>query len=73
MEMRMRTLLLAPDDRLALAAYAPPLRAEREADRGALLQALGGPAAIMAAADRLADSDDWSGGFDLHLGVHTND
>jgi hypothetical protein len=70
------TVLLTPyDDRLALAAYAPPLRAERQSDRGALLHALGGPAAIIAAADKFpsVEADDWSGGFDLHLGVHTND
>jgi hypothetical protein len=71
----MTALLLPYDDRLALAAYAPPLRAERQSDRGALLHALGGPAAILAAADRICvdKTDDWSGGFDLHLGVHTND
>ena len=70
------TALHSPyDDRLALVAYAPPLRAERQADRGAILCALGGPQAVMAAAvrDSEVETDDWSGGFDLHLGVHTND
>jgi hypothetical protein len=68
----MRTLLLSPDDRLMLPGYAPPLRVEREADRGALLSSLGGPSAVMAA-NPFGEADDWSGAFDLHLGVHTSD
>ncbi len=39
------------------------------------LHALGGPNAVLAAADRRdeASFDEWSGGFDIHLGVYTQD
>jgi hypothetical protein len=38
------------------------------------LHALGGPAAVIAAAARdEAAFDEWSGGFDMHLGVYTQD
>jgi hypothetical protein len=36
------------------------------------LHALGGPAAGSATRDEAA-FDDWSGGFDMHLGVYTQD
>ena len=65
------------EERLALAADVPPISAERRLQRGAELYALGGPAAVMAAADKSKatadDEDDWSGGFDIHLGVYTSD
>jgi len=56
-----------------LAVHATPHREVR-----AELHALGGPTAIMDAAQVTPDSadadpDDWSGGFDIHLGVHTRD
>jgi hypothetical protein len=40
------------------------------------LHALGGPAAVIAAAQARRDEaafDEWSGGFDMHLGVYTQD
>jgi len=38
------------------------------------LHALGGPKAVLAAAERdEASLDEWSGGFDIHLGVYTQD
>jgi hypothetical protein len=40
------------------------------------LHALGGPAAVIAAAQAKRDEaafDEWSGGFDIHLGVYTQD
>ena len=38
------------------------------------LHALGGPKAVLAAAERdEASFDEWSGGFDIHLGVYTQD
>lgn len=38
------------------------------------LHALGGPKAVMASAARdEAAFDEWSGGFDIHLGVYTQD
>jgi hypothetical protein len=36
------------------------------------LHALGGPDAVTAARDEAA-FDEWSGGFDMHLGVYTQD
>ena len=69
-------LPVADGERLALAPDAPTL-SERRFKRGAELNALGGPAAVMAAADKSKaatdDQDDWSGGFDIHLGVYTSD
>ena len=68
---------VAYEERLALAADAPPISAERRLQRGAELYALGGLAAVMAAADKSKatadDEHDWSGGFDIHLGVYTSD
>lgn len=40
------------------------------------LHALGGPAAVLAAASAAREEaafDEWSGGFDMHLGVYTQD
>jgi hypothetical protein len=40
------------------------------------LHALGGPDAVIAAAAAARDEaafDEWSGGFDMHLGVYTQD
>jgi len=40
------------------------------------LYALGGPKAVLAAASADRDDtvfDEWSGGFDIHLGVYTQD
>jgi hypothetical protein len=68
------------EEHLALAADAPPIPAAITAERrlrGAELYTLGGPAAVMTAADESKafadDEDDWSGGFDIHLGVYTSD
>ncbi len=79
----MRTFPLVPDASLSQAADTLPGLAdagfaEAYARRRAwLLHALGGPTAIMAAADKdrsaPADMDDWSGSLDIHLGVYTND
>jgi hypothetical protein len=78
----MRTYPFAPDRLLPLAGYEPlgPARAghaDAQASDGARLHALGGPAAVMAAADKdtsaSGDLDDWSGSLDIHLGVYTND
>jgi hypothetical protein len=76
----MRTYPYAPGELLALAVPVGPAgtgRADTYASDGARLHALGGPAAVMAAADKdksaPADLDDWSGSLDIHLGVYTND
>jgi hypothetical protein len=80
----MRTYPFAPNELLALAVLSSPARAghadahaDAHASDGARLHALGGPSAIMAAADKdksaPADMDDWSGSLDIHLGVYTND
>jgi hypothetical protein len=69
------------EERLAIAAAAPlisdAITAERRPQRGAELYTLGGPAAVIAATDESKstadDQDDWSGGFDIHLGVYTSD
>jgi hypothetical protein len=40
------------------------------------LHALGGPAAVIAEGSATRDEaafDEWSGGFDMHLGVYTQD
>jgi hypothetical protein len=68
---------VAYQELLALAADLPLSPSERRFKRGAELLALGGPGAVMAAADKSKatadDEDDWSGGFDIHLGVYTCD
>ena len=64
-------------ERPALAPLTPQSLSDRRFERGAELHALGGPAAVMAAADKskaaAVDEDDWSGSFDIHLGVYTSD
>jgi len=37
------------------------------------LHALGGPKAVLAAERDEAAFDEWTGGFDIHLGVYTQD
>jgi hypothetical protein len=79
----MRTYPLAPVEHASLngAALPGPARAGRAvpyATVRAALHVLGGPAAVLvAAADRHhpapADLDDWSGSFDIHLGVYASD
>lgn len=66
-------LSLAGDPLPALVRTGPadtPVRRRAE-----LLHALGGPAAVIAAgAGKTSDcSDDWSGSFDMHLGIYTSD
>jgi hypothetical protein len=73
----MRVLPPAPE--LQLAAYAPSSeRAHATATASASLHALGGLPVVLHAAG--ADDDDWNpaadehtGGFDIHLGVYTQD
>jgi hypothetical protein len=74
---------VAHPERMALATELSPPSSERRIERGAELSALGGPTAVMAVVDKskvavddeaVADvEDEWSGGFDIHLGVYTND
>ena len=74
-------LPIAQPERMTLATELPPSSSERRIERGAELAALGGLMAVMAAADKSKadadgeedDEDDWSGGFDIHLGVYTSD
>jgi hypothetical protein len=70
----MRVLPPAPE--LQLAAYTPS--SERAHAAAASLHALGGLSVVLHAAG--ADEDDWNpaadentGGFDIHLGVYTQD
>ena len=73
----MRVLPPAPDLQRSLAAYAPS--GERaHVGASASLHALGGLTVVLHAAG--ADEDDWNpsadentGGFDIHLGVYTQD
>jgi hypothetical protein len=58
----------------ALQSLTPELHAASYAPEYGKLHALGGPAAVMAAGSAGKDAavfDEWSGGFDMHLGVHT--
>jgi hypothetical protein len=71
----MRVLPPAPE--LQLAAYAPS-HERAHAGSTASLHALGGLSVVLHAAG--ADEDDWNpaadentGGFDIHLGVYTQD
>jgi hypothetical protein len=76
-ETRMWRLPVAFGEPLTLVPDASPISADTRFKRGAELLALGGAAAVMAAADKnkaaADDQDDWSGGFDIHLGVYTSD
>lgn len=65
------SLVTALDPLLSLDAYGPQNLAA-SSERYGKLHALGGPNAVLAAADREgASTDEWSGGFDIHLGVYT--
>jgi hypothetical protein len=73
----MRVLPPAPDLHRSLAAYAPTSD-RAHAGAPASLHALGGLSVVLHAAG--ADEDDWNpaadehtGGFDIHLGVYTQD
>jgi hypothetical protein len=66
---------LSPLNGYALQSLAPEAHAASY-DAYAKLHALGGPAAVIAAVEAKPDDaafDDWSGGFDIHLGVYTQD
>ncbi len=80
----MRTYALAPVEQGSLNGTALPGlalegRTFPRATFRAELHALGGPAAVMHAGEAAqdlsspADLDDWSGGFDIHLGVYASD
>jgi hypothetical protein len=59
----------------ALQSLAPEVHAASY-DTYGKLHALGGPAAVIAAGSATRDEeafDEWSGGFDIHLGVYTQD
>jgi hypothetical protein len=72
---------VADPERMTLESELRPTSSEKRFERGAQLRALGGVAAVMAAAEKIADrgeavadeEDDWSGSFDIHLGVYTQD
>ena len=73
----MWSLPVTHEERLAIAVAAPLISDESRPQRGAELYTLGDPAAVIAATDESKstadDEDDWSGGFDIHLGVYTSD
>jgi hypothetical protein len=58
----------------ALQSLAPEVHAASY-DAYGKLHALGGPDAVIAAATARDEAafDEWSGGFDMHLGVYTQD
>ena len=68
---------ISPLERMTLESELRPASSEKRFERGAELRALGGVAVVLAEADKdktaSDDEDDWSGGFDIHLGVYTND
>jgi hypothetical protein len=58
----------------ALQSHTPEAHAASD-DAYGKLHVLGGPAAVLAAASAHEEAafDEWSGGFDMHLGVYTQD
>ncbi len=66
---------LIPLSSLALQSLTPAVQAASY-DSYRKLHALGGPEAVIAAGSAAGDDaafDEWSGGFDMHLGVYTHD
>jgi hypothetical protein len=72
----MRSSFVALDPLTSLNSYAlqslTPEVAAASYDAYGKLHALGGPSAVLAASEDAA-FDEWSGGFDMHLGVYTQD
>lgn len=79
----MRQFPLAPEERLALAGYprlglapvgpAAPYVIDRSKLFASRVREAGVPAAPSSAKPSSEVADDWSGSFDMHLGVYTRD